>query len=287
MNIMHAIEVIAHRGGGAARANPDAPPENTAPAFQWAFDHGCAACECDVQLTRDGEVVVFHDADAQRAAGLDKPIRDMTLAELRQLDVGRWKHERWAGARVSTLGEVIGLVPREAMLLVEVKPGPQIIESLARVIGATSPWDGAVVLASFNIDTIRRARAALPGIACLWVIGFEQEKPGRWRARTRRGDGEGERVDQPTDVEQLIRTLRDEGFAGIDASREHPPDLGAALLGAGLVAGVWTVNDVADAMHQIEAGFRWITTDLPLHLHKGLTTHGIAPRRLNTANRPA
>lgn len=84
---------IAHRGGAALK------PENTLAAFSDAIARGCDGAELDVQLTRDGHVVVFHDfrlkPDICRGADgawLDPPtpkIVDLSLAELESIDVGR------------------------------------------------------------------------------------------------------------------------------------------------------------------------------------------------------
>jgi glycerophosphoryl diester phosphodiesterase len=90
---MGAVRNVAHRGGAGLF------PENTLAAFRDAVARGCDGAELDVQLSRDGEVVVFHDyrlkpeicRDAT-GAWLTRPtprIKDLTLAELRAFDIGR------------------------------------------------------------------------------------------------------------------------------------------------------------------------------------------------------
>lgn len=94
---------IAHRGGAALW------PENTMAAFARAFELGCDGVEMDVQLTKDGEVAIFHDnalkpeivRDA-RGAWLEKPgprISEMSFADLQQFDIGRLKPGTAYGAR--------------------------------------------------------------------------------------------------------------------------------------------------------------------------------------------
>src|SRR4051812_18691959 len=88
---------IAHRGGAGLR------PENTLTAFRYAVEMGCDGAELDVQLTRDGEVVVVHDfilnPDICRNAQggwlepPTPPIKTLTLRELREFDVGRTRPE--------------------------------------------------------------------------------------------------------------------------------------------------------------------------------------------------
>lgn len=74
--------VTAHRGYSAAA------PENTLPAFQLAIDHGCERAELDVQMTKDGIVMVTHDANLRRCAGRNENIYDLTYGEVRRLDAG-------------------------------------------------------------------------------------------------------------------------------------------------------------------------------------------------------
>ena len=63
-----SILLMAHRG-----ANRQAP-ENTLTAFRLALEAGCDGCECDVQLSHDGTLVVFHDETLQRLAGLARTV---------------------------------------------------------------------------------------------------------------------------------------------------------------------------------------------------------------------
>ena len=99
------VEIVAHRG-----ASHDAP-ENTLPALRLAWEQGADASEFDVYLTKDGRVAVIHDKDTKRVAAVDKRVADQTLAELKALDVGRWKAPRFAGTTVPTLEEMLADVP--------------------------------------------------------------------------------------------------------------------------------------------------------------------------------
>jgi glycerophosphoryl diester phosphodiesterase len=101
---------IAHRG----LWSPDGPPENSLGAFQAA----CAAgygIELDVQLSADGEAMVFHDGGLKRMTGLDARLSDLTTAQLAEL--------RLAGSdeRIPTLAETLALVGRRAMVHIELK----------------------------------------------------------------------------------------------------------------------------------------------------------------------
>ncbi|MGE0868843.1 MAG: glycerophosphodiester phosphodiesterase family protein [Kofleriaceae bacterium] len=79
---MHARRLYAHRGASAER------PENTMPAFERAIEIGVDSLEMDVHLTRDEQLIVVHDDDAARTAGVQVAWSDLELAEARRLDVG-------------------------------------------------------------------------------------------------------------------------------------------------------------------------------------------------------
>src|SRR5689334_25440586 len=88
--------------------------ENTASAFAGAIKRGYAI-ECDLQLTADGEAVVFHDDSLDRLTLATGPVRTRPLAELQSL------HLRDTADRIPTLRELLGEVADRTPLLVELK----------------------------------------------------------------------------------------------------------------------------------------------------------------------
>ncbi|MGB1875094.1 MAG: glycerophosphodiester phosphodiesterase family protein, partial [Akkermansiaceae bacterium] len=124
--------VIAHRGASAAA------PENTLPAFQLAWQQGADGIEADFLLSKDGHIVCFHDKDTKRITGKKLLVKDATLAELRQLDVGAWKDARYAGTRIPTITEVLATVPEDKKCFIEIKCGAEIVEPLLREIEAST-----------------------------------------------------------------------------------------------------------------------------------------------------
>ncbi len=85
-------------------------PENTLPAFAACLELGMGF-ELDIRTTKDGRLVVLHDDNVERTTdGPSRSIRDMTLAEVRQLDAGSWFGDAFAGLRVPTLEETLALV---------------------------------------------------------------------------------------------------------------------------------------------------------------------------------
>src|SRR5262249_841934 len=85
------ILVVGHRG---TRVHA---PENTIPAFLKAIELGADLLEMDVRETRDGVLVIMHDADVARTTDGSGAVSGHTLAELKQLDAGSWFGPEWRG----------------------------------------------------------------------------------------------------------------------------------------------------------------------------------------------
>ena len=97
-------EVVAHRGYSSVF------PENTLASFAGAMDIGADYIELDVQLSKDRQVVVFHDNDLKRITGVKGAVSDYTLEELSALDAGSWFSPSFAGERIPTLKEALELI---------------------------------------------------------------------------------------------------------------------------------------------------------------------------------
>ena len=91
----------AHRGASAYA------PENTLAAFYMGWQMGANGIETDVQRTKDGVLVLFHDNELMRIAGRPEAIHDLTYAELLQIDFGLPTGERFKGERIPTLEEFL------------------------------------------------------------------------------------------------------------------------------------------------------------------------------------
>ena len=95
-------------------------PENTLPAFAVCLELG-VGFELDIRTTKDGHLVVLHDDSVERTTdGPSKSVRDLTLAEIKQLDAGSWFDPAFSGLRVPTLEEALSLVQKR-------KRGPTVI----------------------------------------------------------------------------------------------------------------------------------------------------------------
>jgi glycerophosphoryl diester phosphodiesterase len=177
--------VIAHRGDSAHR------PENTLAAFAAALEIGAAFAELDVHLTRDGEVVVIHDATLDRTTNGHGALRNMTLAEIRRFSAGYPARfgSAYAGERVPTLGEVLGLLRERAQAMIEIKPEAvtddaeggieaHVVEEVRK-----ARMEKEVALISFERRALLRCRTLAPEM--LRGHLFEQGKAGDMLAGAR------------------------------------------------------------------------------------------------------
>ena len=208
------------------------------------------AVEIDIYLTRDGHVVAVHDETTKRYGGPDKKIAKQTLAELKTIDVGRWKDKKWTGERIPTLAEILKIVPDSKRLFIEIKSGPEILPELQRVIqtAGTKPEQTAII--SFSLDVVTAAKKAMPRLKVYWIVGLKQHKVTRkWSPK----------------VDELIRKVRAARLDGLDIGKTEGIDKSFAdkVKQAGLDLYVWTVNSPSEAVRLIALGIDGITTDRP------------------------
>lgn len=120
---------IAHRGHSIEY------PENTTEAYRKAIELGVEAIECDVNLTRDGVLVMMHDATLDRTTNGSGRVNQFTRAELERLDAGGKFNPRFAGARIPTTLETLHLFQEAGIYgCFEVKGGN--VETAKQIAGA-------------------------------------------------------------------------------------------------------------------------------------------------------
>lgn len=129
--------VIAHRGASAYA------PENTLAAFRVAHEMGADYFELDCTLARDGRVVVIHDDDLERTAGVKQDVDALDWDALRQLDVGAWFSAEFAGQRIPSLAETLDWAKGRIGVYIEIKRCSD-DEKLAEACMAQLPADGGV-----------------------------------------------------------------------------------------------------------------------------------------------
>jgi len=222
--------LFGHRGAPGAGID-----ENTMPSFERALSDGVTAIETDVHCTRDGHVVVSHDASLSRVFGVNLEIGAMTLHELQQR------------APVPTLRELLERVPDLPINIDLKQRAPAMEAEVIRVIDEHNATD-RVLLASFHIDVLKRVHAlgykgptGLSRDEIVRLIALPTTVLKLWKIR-------GTRAQVPRHVGRLRFDTR----AFIDKCH--------AL---GIAVDYWTINDVTEAEELLALGADGIMTDVP------------------------
>ena len=157
-------QIIAHRGGAAVA------PENTMAAFKRGIADGADWLELDVQENADGTVVVEHDRDFMRAAGVTLEVWKATDADLANVDIGSAFAPEFADQRVPTLREVLALAKGKAGVVIELKyygHDVNLEEKVVELVEETG-MTGHIVIMSLNYDGVRKTAALRPN----WTYGL-------------------------------------------------------------------------------------------------------------------
>ena len=127
-----------------------------------AWKQSADAIETDLWLSKDGKIIVFHDADMKRMAKVNRKISDYTLEEAQQIDIGSWKGPQFAAERIPTLESILATIPDGKRIFLEIKCGPEIVPEFVRVLKASGRPASQFAVISFNYDSIRESKKALP-----------------------------------------------------------------------------------------------------------------------------
>ncbi|MFO0930631.1 MAG: glycerophosphodiester phosphodiesterase family protein [Gemmataceae bacterium] len=222
--------VTAHRGHSRAA------PENTLSAVRAAIDSGADYAEIDVQLTADGSVVLLHDRDLKRVGGDPRTLTDLSLDQLKRLDVGRWFGPAFAGERVPTLAEVIDLARGKIRLNIEMKAYGNDLPLAVAVAGVVcdKQFEDDCLVTSFSLTALTEAKRRDPRLRTGLIVA--------------RGLGDLSRLD----VEAL----------SVQADWVSD-DLVRAAHRRGQEVHVWTVNDARQAARLLKRGADNLITDDP------------------------
>ena len=133
---LQAVVEMPVRGICAHRGASDTHPENTLAAFREAIRLGAQMIEFDVALSKDGRLVLMHDATVDRTTDGKGRVSELTLAELKKLDAGAWKGGRFKNERVPTLDEGLAIMPENIWLNVHLKGGADLAAKVTERIVA-------------------------------------------------------------------------------------------------------------------------------------------------------
>lgn len=230
------VQNYAHRGASGYF------PENTMLAFMKAVKMGCDGIETDVQMTRDGVLVLIHDESVDRTTNGSGLVKDYSYAELCRLDAGLWYGARFAGAKIPT-AEVLLLLARDTGIGIdfEIKNGiiqyEGIEEKLIELIYCHG-WQERVILSSFNHYSMVHCKEIAPDLktGLLYMEGLY--RPSLY-ARTTRADALHPYFYAVN--EEIIREAHSEG----------------------LLVTPFTVNDPATMRRLVRMGVDGIITNYP------------------------
>lgn len=244
--------MYAHRGGAAFR------PENTIEAFDHGLKLGADGLELDVHLSRNGVVVVHHDASLERTTNSRGPISAYSDDELARVDAGYWFQPagggrdgefpfRGCGLGIPTLREVLARYP-DARLIIELKVNDpelarRVIDEIRRARAV-----GRVALGAFGWRVLRAARAYEPGIPT--GAGMEETRWALYRSWVGWPLGKTRYREFQVPERSGMTTIVTPGFVEY-AHR------------AGLAVKVWTVDHPDDMKRLLDWGADALITDRP------------------------
>ncbi|MDR0998360.1 MAG: glycerophosphodiester phosphodiesterase [Treponema sp.] len=163
------MKVVAHRGYSGRY------PENTMLAFKKAAEAGADEIEMDVQLTKDGTVVITHDESVERVTGEKGWVRDFNIEELRKLDASSVFRGKYGFNPIPSLDEYLDWVKDTAIVTnIELKNSDFYYEGLEeKTIALIRKYDleKRIVFSSFNHASLLKCKKLCPSIPCGVLVG--------------------------------------------------------------------------------------------------------------------
>ena len=160
------IKVTAHRGSSTLA------PENTLAALNTAISHGADYAELDTTVAKDGTIVVSHDYNFKRVAGVNKNVWDMNIDEIKKLDVGSPFSPKFKGERIPTLKEYIQSAKGKINLNIEIKRDghdKDLVKSVVKIIEDNKFVDSCVVT-SLDYNSLMEVRKLNPKIKIGYIM---------------------------------------------------------------------------------------------------------------------
>ena len=200
--------------------------------------------ESDVHISKDGKLVIFHDASVERTSNGTGFIRDLTYAELLELDIGAWKSPEFAGQRIWTLGQLLDFCRETRLLLnLELKNYEVFYDGLEqRVIDeiCARGMQEQVFVSSFNHISMQRFKELCPEID----TGLLYDKP-------------------LLDMEHYLLRSNADNMHPRYTLLQYQPELMDLFHGRGMRVNTWTVNDEESMEDMLRHGVDGIISNYP------------------------
>lgn len=222
--------LFAHRGFSGKY------PENSPLAFQKVDEETeCDGIESDVHITKDGQLVIFHDASVERTSNGTGWIKDKTFEEMLQLDIGAWKSPDFAGQHVWTLGQLLDFCKETKLLLnLELKNYEVFYEGLEKMVIdeiCARQMQDQVFLSSFNHISMQACKSINPEIK----TGLLYDKP-------------------LLDIDKYIERSNADNMHPRYMLLQYQPELVDLYHSRGMDVNTWTVNDEENMRDMIHRG---------------------------------
>jgi len=205
---------------------------------------GADGIECDLRESREGGLVIFHDPTVKRLSGQSGRVVDLTLSELKRLDIGSWFAPSFTGQKVVTAEEFIDKTPPPFLLNLEIKAAsPQKVVDLIQKKGIAD----RVIVSSFDHILLKKVRSLHPTLPIGYLVNREP-----WKKML-----------------QEVRRL--EAVSIHLASKQVTPAVIESAHKEELKVYVYTVNDPAQMAALIEMGADGLFTNYPDRLAEVLS----------------
>lgn len=231
--------LLAHRGFSGEY------PENSPIAFEAAVQKtACDGFESDVHITKDGKLVIFHDATLERTSNGTGYLKDYTYDELMQLDIGSWKAPEFAGQHIWTFDQLLDFCHDTHMLLnMELKNYEVFYEGLEQMVidaVCAHKMQDEVFVSSFNHISMQNFKNLNGDIK----TGLLYDKPF-------------------LDIDKYIERSNADNMHPRYMLLQYQPELVDLYHSRGMNVNTWTVNEVSDMRDMMERGVDSIISNHP------------------------
>jgi glycerophosphoryl diester phosphodiesterase len=244
------VQRVAHRGGSCLA------PENTLAAFRNALTLPVDAVELDVQMSRDGQLIVFHDSTVDRLTDGKGNILDLDFATLRSLNAAATFPGNWPETeQIPALSEVLTLVKERARVYIEIKTSerdgiygryPRISEAVLRAVRIARMLNRVLII-SFDWPVLLHIKSLEPRLQTGAIVSHDVWDPGAENA-----------------FAMLLSQMRKFGCSWVNMDRcLFTEELPARIHEQDLKLGLWTVNTLEDLRRFASAHVDSLTTDRP------------------------
>lgn len=232
------VKLFAHRGGAHEY------DENTISAFQETYNKGLTGYETDVRLTKDGQLVIFHDADLKRIVGKEGAIEDLTLEEIKQLQTKK-------GNEIPTVDEVLAFFSDKPGVYIEFEMKSNkpmydektliaYCDKLYEKVYAAMPPTSNYVLTSFDKRPLHYLKTTYPSVDLLFIKGAPLSQAVLDEAKELNIDRVGCNIDGTSRA--MVKEAKKQGFK----------------------VSLWPGHSVADFLLGVSLGSDYLCSDVPV-----------------------